>query len=1296
MRNDRNRKAFTIVEMVIVIAVIAVLAAVMIPTISGVIQMANVSADKQFAASLNIQLAMESVDREILNESDLRDVINKYYGAEGEDYFETKLSPKSAKHGYYFWYDYTNKTVVVGTVEDIAELAAQTPGAATMSAVPMIGGGETFSPASLRSDLIEGYYLMGCKGGELVDLIAKFENLGMTEDSQGAGQDYEEAIKAMEQFVGDAPATGSLEAKLRNKIETTAIITEAGAFRYSDISTIMNVYIPLTVKELASTEVFICGEDGNVDDGSLAAGVNGGTTEIATGAVHFELPAGVEVNNFGLYGLGTPAVGEDNTGLWMNYPTVKVSTNLIETIFKGFPVNCVIQTPDGSRYVVMGNEYAKLPLTKDNEGNEIFIATGIFGEGTVSDKVSLGISYTEVTDKTFLDGDRLYVAYDIAGQKLQLYATGGIPASMVTWNIKDGTGLLSVNNSGEVTIEKLPELVAGTVYSEVVTASVNAANGQTKTAELEIYVVRPSTAQITLDGKTVSLSAGGSNALELIYTDDEVFSFDLSNPAIGYNQAGYVILDECVFHVSSSGNMFTVDDNAKTLTVNPSQITDEAQSLIVTYTNADGTVVYLSKTFSVTVIDNSAVSLKPNQITDTVAIGEKYLFRVGNQNAIPLSALFGAIEEGKNVEVKNVKIYNALNTSLDGRQEIATSGSFRGKYTANADWKASTVQFGGTGVAIIAVETSKGTVEVAVEVVAGKNIFAGEQLSGSSDGNYVMLGNVTLSSGGSLTIGSGKTLYGNGFTFDVKNGAHNVLGIITLSGGTLNNVVITGPVYTTVTLTSFKENSSNVVYASDGAQIVNCYISNGMAAVRVSGDATIKDSVIDGGRYANITHENGTLTLDNATTIGMPRDGVVGLGVAVGLEANDSTNIVVKNGLTQHNWIAKNRDKGMFTGDLSTAFNLVFSSATNGCQFSLNGDTFINTGIVWLNDNPLITGLPNNYTGASVSYMGATGYVHSVSNSAYTLKAEDLVAPVYVPEAQGAFVPSFTFTKPANYDDTLKKVSLSYEQGSGGVTFNPAGVYAATKYGKALNITVTMNGTDYTGKTINFNVPGDYIITYTAVDVHVYDKDGLKTNTNLTFTKELKITVTETIPQIPDPTFKFFDVDGKEYTGKVVEIGGKKYVMPDVTGVTSGKIESKTISGQTVYFPVVKSDWKTGGMFDSDSVYRYYALYRGINITKWTSPTASVVYNSSYNGMDGITWISGGNHGGKDFSGYENNSSYGGYCRVTNAIKASGTNGKTLEVAGKDNVVSFSFECNGQTYYYFIGYQIVAEASSGC
>ena len=58
MKNS-SKKGFTIVELVIVIAVIAILAAVLIPTFSGLVKKANLSADKQAVREMNSALATD-------------------------------------------------------------------------------------------------------------------------------------------------------------------------------------------------------------------------------------------------------------------------------------------------------------------------------------------------------------------------------------------------------------------------------------------------------------------------------------------------------------------------------------------------------------------------------------------------------------------------------------------------------------------------------------------------------------------------------------------------------------------------------------------------------------------------------------------------------------------------------------------------------------------------------------------------------------------------------------------------------------------------------------------------------------------------------------------------------------------------------------------------------------------------------------------------------------------------------------------------------------------------------------
>ena len=72
----RNRKGFTIVELVIVIAVIAILAAVLIPTFSSLIQKANLSADEQAVRSMNTALmADEAINGKPSNLGEARAVL---------------------------------------------------------------------------------------------------------------------------------------------------------------------------------------------------------------------------------------------------------------------------------------------------------------------------------------------------------------------------------------------------------------------------------------------------------------------------------------------------------------------------------------------------------------------------------------------------------------------------------------------------------------------------------------------------------------------------------------------------------------------------------------------------------------------------------------------------------------------------------------------------------------------------------------------------------------------------------------------------------------------------------------------------------------------------------------------------------------------------------------------------------------------------------------------------------------------------------------------------------------------
>lgn len=103
----RNKKGFTIVELVIVIAVIAILAAVLIPTFAGLIKKANISADTQMVRNLNTALVMAEAGGEEIDE--FSEVLS---AARDAGYIISNLNP-TAENCYFVWESSTNQFLLV-------------------------------------------------------------------------------------------------------------------------------------------------------------------------------------------------------------------------------------------------------------------------------------------------------------------------------------------------------------------------------------------------------------------------------------------------------------------------------------------------------------------------------------------------------------------------------------------------------------------------------------------------------------------------------------------------------------------------------------------------------------------------------------------------------------------------------------------------------------------------------------------------------------------------------------------------------------------------------------------------------------------------------------------------------------------------------------------------------------------------------------------------------------------------------------------------------------------------------
>ena len=715
---------------------------------------------------------------------------------------------------------------------------------------------------------------------------------------------------------------------------------------------------------------------------------------------------------------------------------------------------------------------------------------------------------------------------------------------------------------------------------------------------------------------------------------------------------------------------------------------------------------------------------------------DSYLYRLGNCDSISLGSLF---EEAGDTPVDDATVTVTVTpqTTANGAANDDADSSLSATITYDSDtWEDGTIQFTKyTGVVAITIsDATSEELTLLAEVVSGYNFESGETISRKSGYNSILLADNTLSSGGTLTIGSGETLFGNGFTLDISGGSITALGIITLNG-TIDNTKVTGAVYTEYGDTYGSDYNAASVITYEGAEIRNSYISGSRAAVRMAGDTLIEDSTIEGGYYSNIDIRSGALTLDgDVITINEPvtsgSDTVMGFGIVVNYENANGATIRVDGSLKQYNWVCSS-DKSYFAS--STFRSAISTLLSSGADYILSygSVSYVNLGILSLTtavDGDSVTcemyGDPY-----SDSFLGYSGYFWSYDKDTYTITADDLMyrsdvnsaytepADAWTPSAQICYEPTWdtsVFEALDSYNAELDALVLSFDEGDS-VTLSDISTYlSATKHGQTLSVTVDSvldaDGTDLynsTADTVSITTDGTHTIVYSIACPLVYDSDAARTDA-VTYTVTLSISVTVNIAGIDAPEFTFCDSDGDTFDTEILDISGVSYVSIDTDSLDSAESGTNygttTVSGTTITYPVVDAYIAMEGSKLSYDYVRYFPFFAGVSITNYTDEDGSYTtvnasstfeatqdYDSEVDNYQtdpstGIVhWasdgISAGAFGGNGIAGFTTYDSV--YCLESAAI---GTGNSNITSA-VTYLFAFVFKAgNGTSYHYYIGF----------
>lgn len=923
-----KKKAFTLVELLVAIAIVAVISTVSVVGYTSFIKKADISNDETLVRQLNSFLDAYRVSNgnlEVTPEN-AREVILSVM----EKGKVAELVPNSAKYGYHFYLDFSE-----GKAKFALKHNDDAFGADSQNAVPEM----CFTKNSL--------FFADTQGNDLADFVNKF----YTVSSQAE----------LNSFKNEAVSNIELDDGIRSGVFTEFIDKGLFVSKNGNFAT-----------DGAKNRVFF-------NDGITSINSSEHLDSL-TVSEPIQIPISVKFITSGalVFADQYKYVGTDSETVFkLNASNAEKLGGMVDPKF----TNAVFELTDGNRYawdeaknkiVCLSDPSVEISVDYKNKLQSFTLYASSETQGKVAGTVNEGVIAWDAPEFELKLGNlvgtdpsyEFISAYNIEWEFDEKYVT-----------LVDGRGVFKFTN-------ELPE------SSEITIKATDTINNATQTYTVKVYRITGAT--IKLAGKPwndrATLIYGDQSNSDNKYTisaTDFTYSFDASEleldetvslvtsgDAFGVegatlkaNSAGgtqsvsvkigtkYVssASEISIYNVSNlpfsikygnlamvgNGNNVTAGDLFRENTTFPATLPADAK--LVVYSAVYGDDNYIN-------LDNRV--LMPNA-------GDGYAFYV-NESEIALNST-----DWKNTPIK-----------------------FNGTSTAGAP-VAVAIQFGDVRVspdvslAVVDGKNVRNYNELKANVSSSVVLLNDIKMDA---GGYIIIPAGSTFYGNCFTFDVTK-----GITKYVKE-TSPVSAIITLSGS-IKDTKIVGEIYTSFGMRVASDYGSSLIASRPGAYIENCYLSGCRSPLRLEGDTIVKDTVLFGGRYSNIDITDGVLTIQgNVTTINQKYNhkgsDVLGTGITFWWSANPETSKVLvdtANGgnLIQYNFVSSSDTDAMpnigiveiakeggvdLSGipgiekltddmgiDLGDIFNKIITESTY--ERSVFGGKAVNSGIVYLNKN---------------------------------------------------------------------------------------------------------------------------------------------------------------------------------------------------------------------------------------------------------------------------------------------------------------------------------------------------------